>query len=440
MGAHFLHKKNPKFHLNSSIEKLQILRKNKNRRTSSKPEKKIQMWFEYLKKEKSSQKLRVLRRYYHKKYIIKEENIPDTYFEYLKNLAKKRGMGDVIITPQIRAEHTEIIIGDQISSLNRWIDFFISSESEKYPLWLKYWAFHGMLNLADFNKKTYSFNSRSKNQVKPFPDLNPRAIEYVLDAIFENVTKRPFSKIYDDEFLEILDGANFGKLYALALKYEIEEQKLYRHVIDGEWVKYSQFSNPIIMSQSLHGYITNLCIAELTTSKHQLDQGDFYIYYTNDSQGKPKIPRVVIKTVRREGTIRVTEIAGMEENQKVDKDILESGIIALKLQNLGSEAVKYYKRIYDMETLTKIYEKQKRKEELTRDELIFLYEFNYKIDGFGYKKDPRLYEIVSYRNLKEDLAFLLGIAEEDLESLWKDDKIPTNIDPMMIFLQRFLWE
>ena len=41
----------------------------------------------------------------------------------------------------------------------------------------------------------------------------------------------------------------------------------------------------------------------------------------------------------------------------------------------------------------------------TKEEILFLYEMNIKINGFGYHKDPRIEKIKSERDLKSDIMF-----------------------------------
>ena len=72
----------------------------------------------------------------------------------------------------------------------------------------------------------------------------------------------------------------------------------------------------------------------------------------------------------------------------------------------------YYKKVSDMKELTKIYKKHQNKEELSKEELTFLYEINDKIKGFGYEEDPRIEEIKNERGRrKKDLALIFDCDE-----------------------------
>ena len=58
----------------------------------------------------------------------------------------------------------------------------------------------------------------------------------------------------------------------------------------------------------------------------------------------------------------------------------------------------YEKKAFDMKLLTYIERKVATGHEPDRDDLVFLYEINGPIEGFGYKRDPRIEEIRSRRN------------------------------------------
>ena len=75
---------------------------------------------------------------------------------------------------------------------------------------------------------------------------------------------------------------------------------------------------------------------------------------------------------------------------------------------------KYYKKENDMKMLTLIDKKVSQNEELTIEELKFLYETENIIDGFGYKKDPRIEEIKEKRNIKEDLSKTYNVSTEEI--------------------------
>ena len=80
-----------------------------------------------------------------------------------------------------------------------------------------------------------------------------------------------------------------------------------------------------------------------------------------------------------------------------------------------------------MKMLTIIDNKVNKNEELTKEELMFLYEIEEKIEGFGWQKDPRIDEIRSKRNIKKDVATIYNVEENEValrkEEINKETKL-----------------
>lgn len=95
-----------------------------------------------------------------------------------------------------------------------------------------------------------------------------------------------------------------------------------------------------------------------------------------------------------------------------------------KLKEFGTEGETYKKKSADMKLLTEIENKIKAKQPLAKDELIFLYEINSPIEGFGYEKDPRIDEIKKTRNSKEDAPIVFECRPEQIA--WKPENVDEN--------------
>jgi hypothetical protein len=67
-----------------------------------------------------------------------------------------------------------------------------------------------------------------------------------------------------------------------------------------------------------------------------------------------------------------------------------------------------------MRKMTEIEKKTKAGQSLDKDELIFLYEINNKIESFGYQKDPRITELRANRNPKEDMPIIFDCKPEQI--------------------------
>ncbi len=83
-------------------------------------------------------------------------------------------------------------------------------------------------------------------------------------------------------------------------------------------------------------------------------------------------------------------------------------------------ADKYRKASADMKQLTEIDKKIKTNQQLSKDELVFLYEINEKIEGFGYQKDPRIEEIRKTRNPKNDAPIVFECQPNQIAYKQKD--------------------
>lgn len=365
--------------------------------------------------------IEALKQVFHGKFVIKEEEIPESYFDGQKRLAREQGHGDIEISKEMRKQLTEVIITDQKGSLDQWIDY-LSSNDATYPDWLKYYAFRSILGMGEYDKENKQFTKRSKGTVKPFPDINREALAYVLDAILKKTKKENISiQIQNEEekkeFEKLLESENFAKLYAFAIDKVTPTSKSALTNTKGEWVKYRQGRDHRPLVESLQGHGTEWCTAGESTAEAQLKNGDFYVYYSLDKNGKPNIPRAAI---RMQGN-GIAEVRGVGLDQNLDQFI--APVVQAKMKEFPDGKV-YEKKAGDMKYLTSIEHKAQLGKELTKDELIFLYEMNNKIEGFGYKRDPRIKELRSQRDPKKDASIALECAPNEIA--WNQKEINEN--------------
>ncbi len=351
--------------------------------------------------------------------ITKPEEISQNYGEFREEVIEERGqLGDWEAASEeqrqsIIREEEDALISDQRDSLETWVDY-LSSDDATYPNWLKYWAFRSVSGLKEYDKKTKSFSKRSNGTIKMFPDLNHEALAYVLDAVEKKYQGQSVEIPYDiqeDEkarFQQFLKGENFSNLYAWAIENvnPIDQELL--QVTEGKWVKFDQGTDPISsipegfdrpLVTSIRGKGTGWCTAGETTAKRQLQTGDFYVFYSNDQENTPSIPRIAIRMEQN----KIAEVRGISYKQNLDPYVGE--VLVEKLQEFPDKD-EYLKKDHDMTRLTEIKNKTKIGEELNREDLEFLYEIKSKIQGFGYKDDPRIKELRNGRNLDADLPVL----------------------------------
>jgi hypothetical protein len=281
-----------------------------------------------------------------------------------------------------------------------------------------------------------------------------------------NGVKQEFNDYLDQknlppEFREFPTKEEFATLYAYAIEKVTPASKDQLAVTKGGWAKIPQGSDPmnypveVILEDrldengepkkyvgkplvpSLQGHGTGWCTAGESTAKISLQGGDFYVYYSNDPDGNPTIPRVAI---RMEGEEHIAEVRGIAPQQNLDPYV--GTIVEEKLAQF-SDGKEYQKKVLDMKRVTflewkqrlnpdelkntKVQEKLKKQSEelfgiadetteFSPDQLRFLYEIDSQIQGFGYTIDPRIEEIRDKRNQIEDIKILYGF---DLE---KPDK------------------
>lgn len=373
--------------------------------------------------DKKEHGLNAIKRLLHHKFVIKPEEVPENYFENQRRIAREQGHGDIEITNEMRNQHIEVIIADQKSSLDKWVEYLASPDAT-YPDWLKYYAIRSVIGMGEFDKEKKQFTKRSRGTTKPFPDLNREALAYVLDVIEKKYSSERFNletldKDNREEFEKLLQGENFAKLYAWAIEKVTPESVDQLANTNGEWVKYDKGSDHMPLVESLQGHGTGWCTAGESTAETQLQDGDFYVYYSFDKEGKPTIPRVAIRMQENS----IAEVRGIGAEQNLDPYV--GDIVQEKLREFPDGAA-YEKKTQDMKLLTAIESKIKQEQEPTKDDLAFLYEIDSKIEGFGYEKDPRIKEILTPRNKRADLAGLFNCNENQI-SLTEKEALSGNI-------------
>lgn len=382
-----------------------------------KPEARIQNYLDYLKESLDSknphrqEKLTRFKQTLYDKNVIKPEEIPEAYFNTQRRLAHEQGHGDVEINSETRRQLTEVIITDQKSSLDKWVDYLASPDAA-YPDWLKYWAIRSILGMGEYDKEKKLFGKRRKDTVKPFPDLDREALAYVLDEMnkkHSGLHERVYGPLTEDEsqLEDLLQSESFAKLYALAIEKVTPASKEQLAGTEGKWVKYSKGSDHTPLVQSLQGHGTGWCTAGESTARSQLDAGDFYVFYSMDPKGQPTVPRAAIRMQES----NIAEVRGIGHDQNLDQHI--GKVVEDKLAEFPDGKL-YEKKSRDMKQLTILENKMKKSQELTRDELKFLYEIDSAIQGFGYKRDPRIEELRAKRDPKADASLIFDCAPEQI--------------------------
>lgn len=351
------------------------------------------------------------KRLLHSKYVIKPDEVPEGYFENQQRQARELGHGDIEITGDMRTQLTDVLVADQRSSLDKWVDY-LSSPDAPYSDSLKYFTLRSVLTMGDYDKERHAFTQRSKGTVKPFPDLNREALAYALDAIDkkykgQNIDMAAFEDQEAQEFEKLLASENFAKLYAFAIEKVTPASAEQLKSTQGQWVKYDQNSDATPLFDSLQGHGTGWCTAAESTAQVQLQNGDFYVYYSSDQDGKPTVPRAAI---RMQGN-SIAEVRGVAAEQNLDPYIGE--VVEDKLKEFPDGAT-YQKKAADMKRLTEVESKAQSGQDLSSEDLIFLYEIDSPIEGFGFQKDPRIEELQKTRDPEIDMPIVFDCTPEQI--------------------------
>lgn len=386
--------------------------------------------------------------------LVKRENFPESYFELQQRIARERGQPVEDIPQDTREQMITTAIEDQRASLDNWIDY-LTSDDAMYPTWFKYYVWKNITKLSQFDKERGEFKTRTENTVAPFPDIYREPLAQIADLYSSipqiqkeiepklqelrskrNALRQQARAIEDEDkkgelLLEIgvideeiktlnspIDSFNkkFPSLYAHLIQKTLEQQLEGKEEVRGEWVKYHKGNSADAerLYQSLENKGTGWCTAGHKTAEVQIKNGDFYVYYTYNKDGEPTQPRIAI---RMQGD-HIAEVRGVLPKQNLEP-IMEP-ILEEKLKDFGSEAEKYKKKSEDMKHLTEIDTRYINGEQLTTEDLKFLYEIDSKIESFGYGKDPRIDNILEDRSPKEDLAQIFNVSPEEISTTQKE--------------------
>ncbi|MDP1707249.1 MAG: hypothetical protein Q8L30_01730 [bacterium] len=318
----------------------------------------------------------------------------------------------------------EIAVGDLESSLDQWINY-LSDPNEPYPVWFRYYAFRNILNIGEYDKDKQEFPKRSKGTFKLFPDVDRGALAYVEEVMTaaqddvvlarvreaQNEFGTPQADMWTPQKAQAFVKMSFAKQYAEGIKSQGEITPKLRAETRGEWVHYHQNDDPEELWKSLQNKGTAWCTRGYPTAETQLKGGDFYVYYTLDATDKPTIPRIAI---RMEGQDKIAEDPRgvFDSQQNLEPNMVD--ILDEKLKEFGPEAEMYAKKSEDMRMLTALEKKRENDDPFTKDDLVFLYEINSSIEGFGYQKDPRIDELRKDRNTEEDKLIIFECTKDQI--------------------------
>jgi hypothetical protein len=415
MEKHPLHIKNPELQTSPEVNRAVEREERKTEeRVPNDPSERIDAYVERLEniflnpdEKRRERNLEMFRDKIYDALIIKKENFPESYFELQQRIARERGQAVEEIPENVREQMMDVAIEDQKHSLDAWIDY-LTSDDAVYPVWFKYYAWNQITKLSQFDKERGEFKKRTSTTVAPYPDIYREPLAQIADIYLK--VKEDNKHLKEPEIKEAF-SKKFPTLYAELISKSLAASMEGREEIKGEWVKYEQGDSGAAQKlfESLEGKGTGWCTAGKSTAETQIESGDFYVYYTNDASGEPTQPRLAI---RMDGDNKIGEVRGVLPHQGVEPLMQE--VLDGKLSEFGNEADAYRKKSEDMRILTSLEHKKKKEGPFTKDDLVFLYEINSSIEGFGYQKDPRIAELRKDRNTEEDMLTIFECTKDQI--------------------------
>ena len=380
--------------------------------------------------------------------VMDYEDIPDAYWKQQEQILRDNGQGRKLseYEKKILAED---LIDKQRQSITSWANY-LGDKDCPYPTWFKVYAFDGISKMSNtLNLDDADYNRRDNTTALSFPKLNAEILAKVYRQIndFYGVDKKDWlSKNSDDEKLvSLVKSANFPKLYAKELVDTKVILKTPERTEDvhGDWFEY-KLGDEEKIADLAEG--TKWCVVDPNVAHHYLVYGK-YGHSRNTGANKessskakfiifrledPNSPGVFASngsaSVRLDPDGKVAEISGLNDGQAVEDALVP--IVKEKALSLpGGE--KYLQKFDDKQALIRLDKKMEKGEDLTKEELAFLYELDRPIttlDTYN-RKDPRIPELKEKYGI--EYALEKGVdANKMASSLWSYD-LAQNLDSLI---------
>lgn len=318
---------------------------------------------------------------YYNKYVIKEENI-------MNHMDK------------------DMIIESQKNSLKKWIVFL---NDFKYPFWVKYWIFQGVVRLGPYSETSESYLRRNKNTFCDFIDINSEVLIKCAETIMRIVNEELEDSALDEEERMLSKCDSFKSIYTFYEK-RYKAIKKERTSINGIWKKYRQGNknDALLLCSTIKNKKTGWCTINENTAIKQLcgsyigavNGGDFYVYYSSDENGNYTIPRIALRLIDDN---KIAEIRGVKQDQNVEEELID--ILMKKISEIPNINPRNIEKqigvMNDLNNLALIERKIDKNIELSDKEIYDLYTKDYK---FGIEQESRLRRIWNKRDVLKDYS------------------------------------
>ena len=380
--------------------------------------------------------------------VMDYEDIPEAYWKQQEQILRDNGQGRKLseYEKKILAED---LIDKQRQSITSWANY-LGDKNCPYPLWFKVYAFDGISKMSNaLNLDDADYSRRDNTTALSFPKLNAEILAKVYRQIndFYGVDKENWlSKHSDDEKLvSLVKSANFPKLYAKELVDTKVILKTPERTEDvhGDWFEYKLGDEEEIANLA-EG--TRWCVVDPNVAHNYLVYGEYGHSRSTraDEESNSKAKFIIFRledpnapgifasngsaSIRLDPNGIVDEISGLNDGQAVEDALVP--IVKEKTLSLpGGE--KYLQKFDDKQALIRLDKKMEKGEDLTKEELSFLYELDRPIatlDTYN-EEDSRIPELKE----KYDLEYALekGVDANKMVASLDSCNIAKNLDTLM---------
>jgi len=385
--------------------------------------------------------------------LIDYNNIPESYWQSKRQELRDDGRGNIELTDDDKRELFNKEREFQKESLEKWANY-LGDEHSPYPLWFKVYAWDGMTKMGKYDKSKGKYATRNETTVAPY--LNPDA--EVLGGVFEIINRyygNNEKEFYTEEgernieLEKVVQSGNFAKIYN-AIQHDIApiiEPPEKAEDVHGDWIEYSIGEEDDI-ARAAKG--TGWCVASPSVGRHYLEYGTYddwdedkydeweddekppvkskFILFHLEDPSTGKLSKNAVASIRLDPDGQVAEISGLEEGQALNNSLVD--IVAEKVKTLpGGE--KFLEAFADKQELIRLDRKMQNNEDLSKEELEFIYEVNRKIhtlDTYN-NRDPRIGELKQKYGM--EYALDAGVDVNRLVSKLKGNSIAKNLDTLI---------
>ena len=380
--------------------------------------------------------------------VMDYEDIPDAYWKQQEQILRDNGQGRKLneYEKKILAED---LIDKQRQSITSWANY-LGDKNCPYPLWFKVYAFDGISKMSNaLNLDDADYSRRDNTTALSFPKLNAEILAKVYRQInnFYGVDKEDWlSKHSDDEKLvSLVKSANFPKLYAKELVDTKVILKTPERTEDvhGDWFEYKLGDEEKIASLA-EG--TRWCVVDPNVAHNYLVYGEYGHSRSTgaDEESNSKAKFIIFRledpnspgifasngsaSIRLDPNGIVDEVSGLNEGQAVEDALIP--IVKEKTLSLpGGE--KYLQKFDDKQALIRLDKKMEKGEDLTKEELSFLYELDRPIatlDTYN-EEDPRIPELKEKYGI--EYALEKGVDANKMVASLDSCDIAKNLDTLL---------